>query len=86
MTPKNKPKEVTVEGIVEELHMKLVPFIDHPEEFQRVLRENITAYAEAIREEMNNCTCKEKWTFGVVHRKDTPCYWPERTPTTNTKK
>jgi hypothetical protein len=29
------------------------------------------------REEMNDCTCKEKWTFGVVHRKDAPCYWPE---------
>lgn len=30
------------------------------------------------REEMNDCTCKEKWTFGVVHRKDNPCYWPPR--------
>lgn len=24
----------------------------------------------------NDCTCKEKWTFGVVHLKDSPCYWP----------
>lgn len=32
----------------------------------------------AAREEGNNCSCREKWTFGVVHRKDEPCYWPER--------
>lgn len=28
------------------------------------------------RRKLNDCTCKEKWTFGVVHRKDGPCYWP----------
>lgn len=28
------------------------------------------------RESMNDCACKEKWTFGVVHLKDQPCYWP----------
>lgn len=22
----------------------------------------------------NNCSCKEKWTFGVVHREHKPCY------------
>ncbi len=26
----------------------------------------------------NDCTCQEKWTFGVVHRKDAPCYIPDR--------
>jgi uncharacterized protein YqgV (UPF0045/DUF77 family) len=30
------------------------------------------------QDSMNDCSCKEKWTFGVVHRKDKPCYWPER--------
>ena len=30
----------------------------------------------AGKEEFNDCSCKEKWTFGVVHRKDEPCYWP----------
>ena len=29
------------------------------------------------RKELNDCSCKEKWTFEVVHRKDEPCYWPE---------
>ena|SRR3990167_4663211 len=24
----------------------------------------------------NDCSCKEKWTFGVVHLKDKPCYLP----------
>lgn len=29
-----------------------------------------------VREELNDCVCKEKWTFNVVHRKDKPCYIP----------
>ena len=33
---------------------------------------------EEILEELNDCACKEKWTLGLVHRKDNPCYWPER--------
>jgi len=32
------------------------------------------------REKMNDCTCKEKWTFGVVHRKDKPCYLAPQQP------
>ena len=24
----------------------------------------------------NDCSCKEKWTFGVVHLKGKPCYLP----------
>ena len=38
-----------------------------------------TTYSQARKDtikEMNDCTCKEKWTLGVVHRKDKPCYWP----------
>lgn len=38
-------------------------------------------YAEAYelgKKEFNDCTCQEKWTLGVVHRKDGPCYWPDR--------
>lgn len=31
------------------------------------------------RERWNDCACQEKWTFGVVHRKDNPCYWPPNT-------
>ena len=40
------------------------------QEIERAVRER--------GEELNDCSCKEKWTFGVVHRKDKPCYWPPR--------
>lgn len=33
---------------------------------------------ERGREAFNDCACKEKWTLGVVHQKDTPCYLPSR--------
>lgn len=33
---------------------------------------------EEVKHEFNDCTCQEKWTLGVVHRKDGPCYWPPR--------
>ena len=26
----------------------------------------------------NDCSCKERWTYGVVHCKNVPCYWPPR--------
>ena len=35
--------EKSVEEIVEELHMKLVPYLNHPEEFQRIIKETLQA-------------------------------------------
>lgn len=55
-------------------------------EYRAWLRQRVTnslnhvgslAFEEG-RAEMNDCVCKEKWTFGVVHRKDIPCYLPPR--------
>ncbi len=40
------------------------------------LKEYLEAKDEEIRKLTINCSCKEPWTLGVVHRKDKPCYWP----------
>jgi len=54
-----------------------VPYIaGNPEEIKSFIRELIAEKERAVREELNDCSCKEKWTFGVVHQKDKPCYWP----------
>ena len=56
------------EGVYNRLRLEIKTFI-------RSTRE------DAVREtenRLNNCACKEKWTFGVVHCKDMPCYWPPR--------
>ena len=49
-------------------------FIEHRD----FLFDSLTTLEEEVRWEMNDCTCKEKWTFGVVHRKDLPCYLAPR--------
>ncbi|MCX5781785.1 MAG: hypothetical protein NT145_03640 [Elusimicrobia bacterium] len=33
---------------------------------------------ELIDETEIECSCGEPWTLGVIHRKDKPCYYPER--------
>lgn len=62
-----------------------------PESVLRFIEERERLVGEVARveerQEFNDCSCQEKWTLGVVHRKDGPCYWPRRdsaaTPTNN---
>lgn len=50
-----------------------------PRENVEYLIESLLTQQEAwLKREWNDCACEEKWTFGVVHMKDTPCYYPPR--------
>lgn len=46
------------------------------EQKQRMYDAGVSVGRTQALEEANDCCCKEKWKFGVVHRKDKPCYWP----------
>ena len=49
-----------------------------PIEIKSFLHQEIDLAVKRREGELNDCACKEKWTFGVVHRKDNPCYYPPR--------
>ena len=48
------------------------------EEKAKELKEYLELKDEEIKKLIIDCTCKEPWTLGVVHRKLQPCYWPPR--------
>lgn len=50
------------------------------EVFSKALTQAEARGYERAKEELNDCSCKEKWTFNVVHRKDKPCYVAPHAP------